>query len=956
MSVRPNSVMDFPNMDASSGLGFGSAAFVEALYEDFLVDPASVPVPWRREFESWGAPASESTHSAVQQRFRALASRPEPARAAASAADPDRLQKQNAVQQLINEYRHRGHLRARTDPLELLSPMVVPSLGLDYHELTQADLDLSFAAGNFPLPAGASLRELVSALEATYCGAVGFEYAYISDSQQVDWLRERIEAGRGRALLSEAEQRQIMQELTAAEGLERYLHRRYVGQKRFSLEGGDGLIPVLNEIVRRAGSADVKELVIGMAHRGPLNVLVNMLGKQPRELFDEFEGKAQVVGSGDVKYHQGFSADPITPGGPIHLTLAFNPSHLEIINPVVEGSVRARQERRGDSARRQVIPLLIHGDAAIAGQGVVMETLNLAKTQGYATGGSLHIVINNQIGFTTSNPADARSTYYCTEIARLTQAPVFHVNGDDPEALLFVTRLALDFRLVFGSDVVIDIVCYRRQGHNEADEPAITQPRMYSKIVGKPTVRELYAKRLERAGVLRAGEAQAIAEAYQLALEAGQSVAPLPMSDQRPLLAIDWAPYMNMVWTEPAATSVPLETLRALGDKLTTPPSDFKVHPRVAKMLDDRRQMTAGSLPLDWGCAETLAYASLLTEGYRIRLSGQDSGRGTFSHRHAVLHNQDMDASEEFQRHVPLRHLQPGQPSFLVIDSLLSEEAVLGFEYGYASADPQTMVIWEAQFGDFANGAQVVIDQFISSSEAKWQRLCGMVMLLPHGYEGQGPEHSSARLERYMQLCAEQNMQVCVPSTPAQMFHMLRRQMLRRFRRPLIVMTPKSLLRHRLSVSTLDELAAGEFQLVISDPQLPDPARVRRVLLCSGKVYFDLYAARQERGVEDIAIVRVEQLYPFPMARLTAELAGYGAASEVLWVQEEPHNQGAWYQIRHKLTDALAAGQSLRYVGRPRSAAPAVGSYALHQAQQQALVDDALAPAQAAATRKQKSA
>jgi 2-oxoglutarate dehydrogenase E1 component len=943
-------------MDASSSLGFGSVGFVEALYEDFLADPASVPTPWRREFESWGKAPVGASHGAVQAWFRERARRPAMVQLAVSAGDLQRLQKQNAVQQLINEYRQRGHLRARTDPLQLLEPMEVPSLGLEYHGLTQADLDLQFAAGNFPLPAGATLRELVSALEATYCGAIGFEYAYKSDSAQVEWLRERIESGRGRAVLNEAEQRQILQALTAAEGLERYLHRRYVGQKRFSLEGGDGLIPVLDEIVRRAGSADVKELVIGMAHRGRLNVLVNILGKQPRELFAEFEGKVEFSGSGDVKYHQGFSADPITPGGPIHLTLAFNPSHLEIIDPVVEGSVRARQERRGDWARQQVIPLLIHGDAAFAGQGVVMETLNLAKTPGYATGGTLHIVINNQIGFTTSNPADARSTYYCTEIAHLTQAPVFHVNGDDPEALLFVTRLALDFRLAFGSDVVIDLVCYRRQGHNEADEPAITQPRMYAKIAGHPSVRELYARRLESAGVLAAGQAQALAEAYQQALDRGECVAPLPMSDQRPLLAIDWAPYMDTLWTEPAPTAVPLDTLRALGEKLTTVPAGFKVHPRVAKMLEDRRQMTAGALPLDWGCAEMLAYATLLTEGYRVRLSGQDSGRGTFSHRHAVLHNQDLDAAEDRQRHVPLQHLQPGQPSFLVIDSLLSEEAVLGFEYGYASADPQTMVIWEAQFGDFANGAQVVIDQFISSSEAKWQRLCGIVLMLPHGYEGQGPEHSSARLERYMQLCAEQNMQVCVPSTPAQMFHMLRRQMLRRFRRPLVVMTPKSLLRHRLSVSTLEELAGGEFQLVIGDPQRPDPARVRRVLLCSGKVYYDLYATRQERAIEDIAIVRVEQLYPFPMARLTAELAAYGAVEDVVWVQEEPQNQGAWYQIRHKLTDALAASQRLRYVGRPRSAAPAVGSFALHQAQQQALVDDALAPAAAAVSRKQKSA
>ena len=943
-------------MDASSRLGFGSAGFVEALYEDYLVDPSSVPDAWRREFETWAADKAPVTHGAVQRRFRELASRPAAARAGPVAVTPDNLHKQNAVQQLINEYRQRGHLAADTDPIKLQQPTAVPSLAPGYHGLTEADLGLVFSPGNFPLPAGAPLRDLVAALEATYCGAIGFEYAYLSDSAQVDWLRERIEAGRGRAVLSADEQTQIMRAITAAEGLERYLHRRYVGQKRFSLEGGDGLIAVLDELVRRAGGAGVKELVLGMAHRGRLNVLVNILGKRPRELFAEFEGKAEVIGSGDVKYHQGFSAGPITAGGPIHLTLAFNPSHLEIVNPVVEGSVRARQERRGDNARRQVLPVLMHGDAAFAGQGVVMETLNLAKTRGYATGGTLHIVVNNQIGFTTSNPTDARSTYYCTEIAHLTQAPIFHVNGDDPEALLFVTRLAVDFRLAFGSDVVIDLVCYRRQGHNEADEPAITQPRMYAKIAGHPTVRELYARQLEGAGVLAVGQAQQFAEDYQQALERGECVAPWPMSDQRPLLAIDWAPYMDVVWTEPATTAMPIDTLRGLGDKLCAVPPDFKVHPRVAKILEDRRQMVAGDLPLDWGCAETLAYASLVVEGHRVRLSGQDSGRGTFAHRHAVLHNQDIDAPEDFQRHVPLQHLQPDQPSIFIIDSLLSEEAVLGFEYGYASADPHTLVVWEAQFGDFANGAQVVIDQFISSSEAKWQRLCGMVLLLPHGYEGQGPEHSSARLERYLQLCSEQNMQVCVPSTPAQMFHMLRRQMLRRYRRPLIVMTPKSLLRHRLSVSSLEDLAQGEFQVLIGDPQAPDPAGVRRVLLCSGKVYFDLYTGAVERGSNDVAIVRVEQLYPFPKAQLADELAHYGNATEVVWVQEEPLNQGAWYQIRHKLTDALAPGQTLRYVGRPRSAAPACGSYKLHQAQQQALVDDALALAPPRAARKQKSA
>jgi 2-oxoglutarate dehydrogenase E1 component len=906
-----------------------NASYVEALYETFLTAPDTLSENWRRYFEG---------------RQLVEASPGEAAPPLVRAGPLLNAAKQNAVSQLIAEYRLRGHLEAHTEPLGLYAPAALPSLQPHYHGLEPADLERPYDSGSFPLPPGTPLRELIAALRETYCASIGAEYAYISNAEQVEWLRERFESVRGRRGFTAAQQRDILRSLTAAEGLERYLHRKYVGQKRFSLEGGDALLPLLEHLIEAAAGHAVKEVVIGMAHRGRLNVLVNLLGKRPQDLFSEFEGKTPggALGSGDVKYHQGFSANPITAHGPVHVTLAFNPSHLEIINPVVEGSVRARQERRGDRRRREVLALLIHGDAAIAGQGVVMETLNLSKTGGYGTGGTLHVVVNNQIGFTTSNPLDARSTLYCTEIAKLIQAPIFHVNGDDPEAVVSVALLALEYRLTFGNDAVIDLVCYRRHGHNEADEPSITQPRMYRAIGGHPTPREIYAQALVRAGTLAPAQTDALAEAYRDALERGEVVARTAFSSERPPLAIDWAPYVGTQWTEPADTCVPAQRIAALADRLTGVPAGFQTHPRVARVLQDRHTMLTGEEPLDWGCAETLAYATLLEDGYRVRLSGQDSGRGTFAHRHAVLHNQDPRAPENLLRHVPLAHVAPEQPRFLCIDSLLSEEAVLAFEYGYASADPGTLVVWEAQFGDFANGAQVVIDQFISSSEAKWQRLCGMVLLLPHGYEGQGPEHSSARLERFLQLCAEHNMQVAVPSLPAQLFHLLRRQMLRRYRRPLVVMSPKSLLRHRQSVSPLTAFTDEGLKLVIGETSVQEPRRVRRVLLCSGKVYFDLLPARDERVPDEVAIVRIEQLYPFPSDHLKAELARYPGAQEVTWVQEEPLNQGAWYQIRHKLQAVVGTQQTLRHIGRPRSAAPAAGYYAQHLAQQQALVDEAL--------------
>ena len=928
----------------------GSAGYLDDLYEDFLQDPNSVPEEWLDYFQELGAssaPGTQLYHSRVQANFLQIGLNKHriaaPVTTTASTRDHEQIEKLYAVRALISEYRRRGHMAAQMDPLFLRDKEPVESLDLSYHGLTPGDLESTFAA-DFPgMPAQMKLREIIDFLEQTYCTNIGWEYAYINDREQVSWMRDRAEQNRGRPSFSAEQKREILNAVVGAEGLERYLHRRYVGQKRFSLEGGDSLIPLLDQMIQQAGTLDAKEIVIGMAHRGRLNVLVNILGKQPGGLFAEFEGNVELPadGSGDVKYHQGFSSDLITPGGAVHLTLAFNPSHLEIINPVVEGSVRSRQERRDDSDRNQVLPILIHGDAAFSGQGVVMETLNLCNVRGYSTGGTIHVVINNQIGFTTSNPVDARSTHYCTDIAKLIQAPIIHVNGNDPEAVVHAARIALEYRNTFHNDVVIDMVCFRRHGHNEADEPALTQPIMYAKVDKQKTVREIYADQLVQEGLIEADAGATLLSDYQQMLIGDAPVALRKLSPQKPVLLINWEPYFNVDWTAPSDTSVPVEKIASLGDSLTEMPEGLKPHPRVSKILADRRAMTNGDKPMDWGCAETLAYATLLTDGYRVRLSGQDSGRGTFSHRHAVVHHQTSDRAEA-NRYVPLQHLAPNQPRFLVIDSLLSEEAVLGFEFGYSSADPETLVIWEAQFGDFANGAQVVIDQFISSSWAKWERLCGMVLMLPHGYEGQGPEHSSARLERFLQLCAEHNMQVCVPSTPAQIFHLLRRQMLRPFRRPLIIMSPKSLLRHKQAVSSREELAEQQFQLVIDDQQV-DPDKVTRVILCSGRVYYDLLAAREEAELTaEVALLRIEQLYPFPIDEASAALARYPHANQVIWTQEEPQNQGAWYSSQHHMSSSLADHQQLGFAGRPHSASPAVGYMARHQAQLHALLESAL--------------
>ncbi len=925
----------------------GNAPFIEELYEKYLVNPQSVPEEWRDYFDRMqvlpGSATKDVAHAPVVESFVQRAKRGEFGAARTLPTEtltPERLQV--AALLLVTAYRIAGSRWATVDPLKRMPRPSVPELEPAYYDLSEADLDHTVNAGSFVGLDRTSLRTLIQALRDTYCRNVGFEYMFIGERAQRQWIQERIEPVRGAPKPSTEQQKHLLQKLTEAEHLERYLHTRYVGQKRFSLEGGESLIPSIDDLIQRAGGNGVQEIVIGMAHRGRLNVLINVLGKMPQDLFLEFEGKhGNELPSGDVKYHNGFSSDITTAGGPVHLSLAFNPSHLEIANPVVEGSVRARQRRRDDKTGDQVLPILVHGDAAFAGQGVVMETLNLSGTRGYGTGGTVHLIVNNQIGFTTSDPRDSRSTIYCTDVAKMVEAPIFHVNGDDPEAVLFITQLALDFRQTFHRDVVIDIVCFRKLGHNEQDEPAVTQPLMYKKITQHPGTRKLYADKLVAQGVVGADEPEQMIKKYRETLDTGkQTVSPV-LSNFKSKFAVDWAPFLNSKWTDAAETHVPMGELQRLAGRVTAIPEGFKLHPTVARVIEARKQMAEGKLAVDWGMAETLAYASLLSNGYDVRLSGQDSGRGTFAHRHAVLHDQDRERWDAGS-YTPLQNVGKDQGDFLVIDSVLSEEAVLGFEYGFSTAEPNALVIWEAQFGDFANGAQVVMDQFISSGETKWGRVCGLTQFLPHGYEGQGPEHSSARLERYLQLCAEHNMQVCVPTNAAQIFHLLRRQMLRPFRKPLVVMTPKSLLRKKEAASPIQELANGSFQTVIPEIEALEPKEVKRIVACCGKVYYDLISKRTETKKTDIAIIRVEQLYPFPHKQFEAEIKRYPNAAEVVWCQEEPQNQGAWYQTAHYLRENMRDDQKLHYAGRPASASPAGGYKARHDERQKALVEQAL--------------
>ncbi|NDY82641.1 2-oxoglutarate dehydrogenase E1 component [Orrella sp. NBD-18] len=929
----------------------GNAPYVEELYESYLDNPGSVPDNWRTYFDQLQHMPATDGREATRDQAHAPIIESFALRAKANAfvqrgQEPDLAVagKQVHVQSLIAAYRSLGSRWADLDPLKRQDRPGIPELDPAFYGLTEADLDQVFSATNtyFTKSNTMTLREILKNLRDTYCRSVGAEFMHVSDPAVKRWVQERLESTLSAPSVSADRKKHILQQLTEAEGLERFLHTKYVGQKRFSLEGGESFIASMDELVNHAGESGVQEIVVGMAHRGRLNMLVNIMGKMPGDLFAEFEGHhAEGLTDGDVKYHNGFSSDLSTRGGPVHLSLAFNPSHLEIVNPVVEGSVRARQERRGADGFKQVLPVLVHGDSAFAGQGVVMETLNLAMTRGYGTGGTVHLVINNQIGFTTSDPRDVRSTIYCTDVAKMIEAPVFHVNGDDPEAVVFATSLALDFRMQFGRDVVVDIVCFRKLGHNEQDTPALTQPLMYKRIGVHPGTRKLYADKLIAQGVLQEGGGDQLVKEYRQYMEDGRRTIEPVLTNYKNKFAVDWTPYLGAKWTDQADTGVPMAELKRIGERLTQTPEGFTPHTLVTKLLNDRRAMARGEQNLDWGMGEHLAFATLVASGYTVRITGQDSGRGTFTHRHAVLHDQNRERWND-GTYIPLQNVADGQAPFTVIDSVLSEEAVLGFEYGYACTEPNTLTIWEAQFGDFVNGAQVVIDQFIVSGEAKWGRQCGLVMMLPHGYEGQGPEHSSARIERFLQLCADNNIQVVQPTSAAQIFHLLRRQMIRQFRKPLVILTPKSLLRNKDAGSPLAELSDGRFRPIIGEVDSNvNAAAVKRVLVCSGKVYYDLVNARRERGDKTTAIVRVEQLYPFAHKTFEAELRKYPKATEVVWVQDEPQNQGPWYYVQHHLYENMSAGQKLGYSGRPASASPAVGYLAKHQEQQKALIEQA---------------
>ncbi|MBK9348890.1 MAG: 2-oxoglutarate dehydrogenase E1 component [Sulfuritalea sp.] len=921
--------------------------YIEALYDAYLANPASVEPVWRDYFDKLGTLPGAGNYTgpdvAHYPVITSFAQRAKDGTLQAGRTTAQSDGKQIKVLQLINAYRFLGNRWAQLDPLKRAERPAVAELEPSHYGFTEADLGQVFQSGSFAaVPESATLREILEACRQTFCGTIGVEFMYLSDVGQKRWLQAKLEPIRSTPAWSAEDKKRFLVQLTQAETLERYLHTKYVGQKRFSLEGGEALILAMDQLIRTAGGVGVQEMVIGMAHRGRLNVLVNTLGKQPSMLFAEFEGKKKSdLSAGDVKYHMGYSSDVGTPGGPVHLTLAFNPSHLEIVNPVVAGSVYARQVRRGADGKKQALPVLIHGDAAVAGQGVNQEMLNFSNTRGYGTGGTVHIVVNNQIGFTTSDLRDYRSSLYCTDIFKMIEAPIFHVNGDDPEAVALVTQIAMEYRQEFKKDVVIDIVCFRKLGHNEQDEPMVTQPLMYKKIAQHPGTRKLYADKLAAQGVIADGDADRMIKDYRTALDEGRHLIDPVISDYNSKFSIDWSPYVGVPYSEKCDTTVSINELQRLSKRLTDIPQNFTLHSRVQKIIDDRRAMGEGKLAVDWGMGENLAYASLVAAGFNIRVSGEDVGRGTFFHRHAALHDQNREKWDE-GTYWPLQNIQENQGRFMCFDSVLSEEAVLAFEYGFATAAPNELVVWEAQFGDFANGAQVVIDQFLSSGEAKWGRGCGLVLLLPHGYEGQGPEHSSARLERYMQLSAEFNWEVCVPSNAAQVYHMLRRQMLRKQRKPLIVMTPKSLLRHKDATSSLEELANGTFQTIIGEIDKLDPKKVTRLVACAGKIYFDLLAARREKKIENVALVRVEQLYPFDDRRLFDEMEKYPKLKELIWCQEEPMNQGAWYAKHHRLERLIKPGQVLDAIARPSSPSPAVGYASKHAQQQKEVVNAAL--------------
>ena len=919
----------------------GSAPYIEALYESFLKDPNSVSDDWKIYFETLPKNSDNETdisHKDVikkfknQRRRRTYSSKP--------SANKSIDEKQIRVIQLIQSYRNRGHQRANLDPLGIRKTSVCEDLDIDFHGLQESDLGKKFNTDTLNINQDeASLEEIINSLKKIYCGTLGIEYNYITNTKERLWFQDRLEPNLGKVYFKKEEKVNLLKRLNSTEGLAKFLATRYPGMKRFGSEGGESLIPLVDSLIQNCSIFGAEQICLGMSHRGRLNLLVNVLGKSPKELFSEFEEDYELEGAstGDVKYHLGFSSNILTPNGEVHVSLNNNPSHLEIVNPVIEGSVRARQERLKDNEKNRVIPILIHGDAAFSGQGVVMETLQMSQTRGYGVGGTIHVIVNNQIGFTTSDVRDARSTLYSTDVAKMIECPILHVNGDDPEMVVFAAKLACEYRYTFKKDIIIDMFCFRRRGHNEADEPSATQPLMYKKIKNHKSVRDQYQDKLITEGVVSRDETENFQKNYRISLEKGELVTDNLASTNEDKW-FDWTPYMDRKWNEQTNTTFDQKKFKELGEIISSAPNDFNVQKQVSKILDDRKKMNSGDMPINWGFAENMAYATLLSEGYPIRFSGQDVRRGTFAHRHSAIHDQQSGTE-----YMPLVEIAEKNNTIIdIYDSLLSEEAVLGFEYGYSTAWPSGLVIWEAQFGDFANGAQVVIDQFIVSAEHKWERLSGLVMLLPHGYEGQGPEHSSARLERYLQLCAHDNIQVCAPTTPAQIYHLLRLQTIRKMRRPLIVISPKSLLRNPLATSSLGELINGSFMPVI-DEKIKNKNKIKKVILCSGKVFYDLNEKKKELKSEETAIIRIEQLYSFPYDELEFILKQYSNSNEFIWCQEEPANQGAWFSHRHRIQRVLDRFSELqiKLISRPSASAPAVGLNKLHKKQQETLVNQA---------------
>lgn len=917
----------------TSYLTDNNAGYIEALYESFLKDSNNVNKEWRHYFQSLsnGISIVDISHADIREQFLELARQPRTAILLAPSL------KQVGVSLLIEAYRSIGHLNAKTNPLRDYQP-TDSRLELSHYDLSESDFNKIFSTDGLMDKSHATLKEIYTCLQEIYCSSIGVEYSTILNERERYWLQDYMEHRLPSFKFNKETKRNILQQLVAAETLEKYLDTKYVGQVRYSLEGGDSLIPLLDELTKRARYRKLEEIIICMAHRGRVNVLLNIMGQSVSELFQEFEGKKDYgLTSGDVKYHRGYSRDVKTDEGPIHLSLAFNPSHLEFIGPVAMGSVRARQERQNGQNCDSAMLVMIHGDASFAGEGIVMEALSMSQTRAYYIGGTIHIILNNQVGFTTSNPNDSRSSMYCSDIAKMLDSPVFHVNGDDPEAVVVVMQLALDYRMTFYKDVFIDLVCYRRHGHQEVDDPIPTQPLMYKIIHKHPTTCALYAASLINQKICTPEEVDQWIKNYRDHLDQEHQLLETIPEGLSAYYSANWMPFLGQEWSTIVDTIVSLKKLKTIGKKFFTLPESINPHRKIAELYQTRLEMVEGKTPIDWGFAEMMAYATLLEEGYSVRLVGQDSRRGTFFHRHATVFDQQTG-----KEYAPLKHLNDKQAKFHNYDSLLCENGALGFEYGYSTSAPNALIIWEAQFGDFANVAQVIIDQFVSSGYQKWNRLSGLVMFLPHGYEGKGPEHSSARLERYLQLCAQNNMQVYIPTTPAQIFHLLRRQVLRPYRKPLIVMTPKSMLRNKLAVSSLDDLADGQLKLLIPEIDKHNVEKTKRIILCSGKVYYDLLIQRREHKQNYIVLVRIEQLYPFPYDQLKEELKKYSNAKQIIWCQEEPKNQGAWFFMRHQLVKCMREGQTLEYVGRPASAAPAAGHPAIFLKLQKQLINQAL--------------